>query len=150
VEVFLSICFLMPLSCRMWQGARPIPRTHARTPDSIPLHLQGLSAYTNDQGTAHFLALDLAPHHHLPLQLLLRRVDRVLRAYGQPGFYADPRFHLSIARVPATEARAEPGQAGAAGAGVFAACIAQESGYPRLEVRASLFCRFGNQVYPLS
>ncbi|KAJ1928600.1 poly(U)-specific 3'-to-5' RNA exonuclease [Tieghemiomyces parasiticus] len=63
-----------------------------------PFHLsfQSVTWFVNDEHLRSFLALEVGMGH-AALRSLVAVVDGVLRQYGLPTYYEEPRFHISVA-----------------------------------------------------
>ncbi|KAJ2163176.1 poly(U)-specific 3'-to-5' RNA exonuclease [Coemansia sp. RSA 552] len=57
----------------------------------------GLSTYTNERGDREFVAVDVETGSEAVGQVVAR-VDRVMERFGRARFFADARFHASVAR----------------------------------------------------
>lgn len=64
-----------------------------------PLFFSKPAQYTNDEGTCHFLALDLDKEESCDagLKEIVSAVDSVVGKFGLPAYYDPPRFHISLA-----------------------------------------------------
>ncbi len=56
-----------------------------------------LAKYSNDEGTCHFLALDLAEGESAgQLEKVIQLIDSVLKGFGLPQYYDPPSLHVSL------------------------------------------------------
>ncbi|KAJ3298759.1 poly(U)-specific 3'-to-5' RNA exonuclease [Rhizoclosmatium sp. JEL0117] len=70
---------------------------------SITLSFTGFNSYLNDDNSKTFLSMDVGAGA-VELQKLTVEVDSTLRAFSQPTFYEDPKYHSSIGYFMNSEA----------------------------------------------
>lgn len=51
---------------------------------------------SNEEKTRHFACLSVDEEIHSSLQALISKVDKSLKEFNLPTYYADPKFHISV------------------------------------------------------